>query len=228
MSTTAPSVDPTREAPARAGRDRVDVWQVAIGAGDGAPGAATLTEAERALGARLRIGADAWMASRAALRRILARYLGVAPAEVALESDANGKPRLAPGRHPDLRFNLSHSGDVALVALRLGHEVGVDVERLRPDVDGIPIAREVFSARERAAMPRLAPDDPAGAFFRAWVRHEALAKATGRGIGAPPGDGDARFTTRDLDGIPGYAAAVTSAGTAWHVWRVGPEWAGRE
>jgi phosphopantetheinyl transferase len=112
---------------------------------------------------------------------------------------------------------------MAVIAVRLGHEVGVDVEVPREGVDGEAIARELFSAPERAAMTALAKTDPAGAFFRTWVRHEALAKATGRGVAGVTTAADAeRFTVRELDGLPGYVAAVASEGDGWSVTRA--EW----
>ena len=73
-----------------------------------------------------------FVASRAALRAILGRYLDVAPAEVAIVYDSSGKPRLADAAaKPGLYFNLAHSGGLGLVAVTQGCELGVDVEMLR-------------------------------------------------------------------------------------------------
>jgi hypothetical protein len=91
-------------------------------------------------------------------------------------------------------------------------------------VDGAAIERDVFAPHERAAMAMDAGGKRGGAFFRSWVRREALAKATGRGVVFPPASGDAaRFGVRDLDGIPGYAAALASEGADWSVRRAGAE-----
>jgi 4'-phosphopantetheinyl transferase len=213
------------DAPAlEAALDRVDLWVIALepeaslGRPDSPDSFDSLDPGERAFAARLRMGAGTWSAVRAALRRVLGCYLGLAPANVALESGSNGKPRLALGAGSDLRFNHSHSGDVALIAVRLGHEVGVDVEAIRPGVDGAAIAREIFDAFERDA---LAGHDSDESFFRAWARHEALAKATGRGIADGPEPGDrSRFKVLDVEGIPGCAAALASEGNGWSVRRV--------
>jgi 4'-phosphopantetheinyl transferase len=198
---------------ASASPDRVDVWQVVLDPSANAEAWPTLGKLEREHAARLRVGAAQWAGARAALRRVLARYLGIAPGEVAMESGANGKPRLAPGAGADLRFNLSHSGNLALIAVRLGHEVGIDLEEVRPEVDGAAIAREVIPHHEASAMA--APVSGVH-FFRTWVRREALMKATGQGVVSPPtADATARFQVRDLDCATGFVAALASEGAAW-------------
>jgi 4'-phosphopantetheinyl transferase len=198
--------------------DLVDLWQVRLERVASAATLHTLAPAERGFARRLRIGAGEWATARAALRCILARYLGLAARDVEFETDANGKPRLAPGAGDGLRFNLSHSGGVALVVVRLGHEVGVDLEELRPGVDGVAITREVFGEREPDKLPTTAEHERE--FFRAWVRREALAKAAGRGIvlhlAQRP---DHRFTVRDVDGPAGFAAAIASEGSRWSIRR---------
>ena len=201
----------------RASRERVDVWRVALAEGD--TGALyALSPAERTRAARLRWGAGRWVTAHVALRRVLGSYLDQPPERVALVTGPNGKPRLESAAGADLRFNLSHSGAMALIAVRLGNEVGVDVEQIREEVDGAAITRDLFNERERASMTTHATGSDRVAFFRAWVRREALAKATGRGIADAPREGEAAPpTVRDLDGIPGYAAAVASEGAGWMV-----------
>jgi 4'-phosphopantetheinyl transferase len=209
-------------ADARPDREHVTVWAVELDLPPDALAAALalMSPDERALASRLKGDAPRWVAARAALRRILATPLGVAPSEVAFAAGPHGKPALAPGAHPDIRFSLSHSGALALIAVRVGHEVGVDVEVPREGVDGEAIARELFSGPERAVMAALEKVDPARAFFRTWVCHEALAKATGRGVAGTTSAADAeRFTVRELEGLPGYVAAVASEGDAWSVTR---------
>lgn len=221
MSEQATLLDAPAGPVMHAARDRVDLRVIPLATAGAAasPGALDcLNPGELAFASRLRNGAAAWSAARVALRRVIAGYLGCSAAEVALETGPSGKPRLAAGPGPDLRFNLSHSGHVALVAVRLGHEVGVDVEAIRPGVDMAAIARENFDGSERAA---LSGDGTAESFFRAWTHHEALAKCSGRGIASGPDAGDAsRFRVLDVEGIPGYAAAVASEGDGWSVRRV--------
>lgn len=222
---TAPAGAPARTAAVtteRAARDRVDLWRAPLDLPPAEAEAAweTLSGPERAHAARLRTGGSRWAAARAALRGVLARYLGVEPARVAFVTVAGGKPRLAPGPGADLRFNLSHSGGLALVAVRLGREVGVDLEELRDGVDGDAVAREFFGEPERARLAALAAAGQPHAFFHAWVRREAFAKASGRGISAPADRSEgARYGVRELGGLAGYAAAVASEGHGWSVRR---------
>jgi len=192
---------------------RVDAWILPL---DLPPGEsrAVLNTAERAHAARLRVGGARWAASRAALRRVLGRYLGADPASLEYETGARGKPRL---RSPalDLRFSLAHSDDTALLAVRLGHDVGADLERIRDDVDVAGIARTMFGPRERAELQAPGSAAPREAFFRAWTRREALAKSTGAGIAEPGAGGWTGHAVRELHGIPGFAAAVASEGADW-------------
>ena len=83
-----------------------------------------------------------YVAAHGALRAILGGYLNTTPAGVPIRYTPQGKPYLAPPSS-DIRFNLSHSGELALIAVTRGREVGVDVERIRP----------VSAWREIAAKP---------------------------------------------------------------------------
>jgi 4'-phosphopantetheinyl transferase len=140
-----------------------------------------------------------WAVARAGLRALLGRALDADPA--ALEIDATAKPRLEPPS--PLRFNLSHSGDVALVALATEREVGVDVEEIRRRRDVGRLASRTMLAAERAAIDEAG--DRERAFHRHWVAKEAFAKATARGIASP------RSFEVSLDG-PGGPRLVHVAG----------------
>jgi 4'-phosphopantetheinyl transferase len=144
--------------------------------------------------------------AHAALRRLLAQALGVAPAAVAWQVGAQGKPALADPRAP--AFNLSHSGDVALVALSFEHEVGVDVEVLGPQRDVPGVSDLVFTPSERAWMRAGGTADLDRRFLQLWTRKEACIKAIGSGLSLPPGEFDA--------GPGGIAGTAT------------PRWQGRD
>eukprot|EP00534_Pseudo-nitzschia_fraudulenta_P007117 CAMPEP_0201188844 /NCGR_PEP_ID=MMETSP0851-20130426/136472_1 /ASSEMBLY_ACC=CAM_ASM_000631 /TAXON_ID=183588 /ORGANISM="Pseudo-nitzschia fraudulenta, Strain WWA7" /LENGTH=123 /DNA_ID=CAMNT_0047474559 /DNA_START=129 /DNA_END=496 /DNA_ORIENTATION=- len=75
--------------------------------------------------------AQQYVVYHAALRDILARYLDVEPAEIVYESGEFGKPNIIRGQAGELRFNLTHSSELAVVAVSMGMEVGVDIERIR-------------------------------------------------------------------------------------------------
>jgi 4'-phosphopantetheinyl transferase len=185
---TAPRVD---DWPPPAGRvalraDEVHVWRIVVGAGAGdAAAIETLSEAERGRAARFHFADDRerYVASHVALRGILAAYLEAAPASLAFGEGPQGKPFVdAPVHGRALRFSLSHSGDVGLVAVSREREVGVDVERVRAreDLDGL--AARYFSPRERAALAGIAERDRLRAFFEIWTLKEAYLKACGDGL----------------------------------------------
>jgi 4'-phosphopantetheinyl transferase len=196
--------------------NEVDVWQIALDAA--APDdvlSRLLSDVERERIARFHFERDrrAYAASHAALRRILAGYVGGGdPAAIEFTASANGKPALL---NPlGVSFNLSHSGDVAMVAVARGREVGIDVERIRSEIDYTAIARRFFHPNEAAGLGE------AGAFFTLWTRKEALVKARGLTLDAglrlseAPG-----FTVRSIDAPSGYAAAVAAEGDGWAVAR---------
>jgi len=192
--------------------------------------AATLAPDERERVARLRPGPHRrrFVAGRGLLRVILGAYLGSDPGRVPLAYGAAGKPHLA-GTAAALAFNLSHSDGLAVCAVAVDREVGIDVERLRPIPDMLEIAACCFSARERAFLAWLDDAERVGAFFRAWTRKEAWLKATGCGLplgpervevtmaaGEPPrllgvaglADAPRRWSLHDLFLRPGYVAAL--------------------
>jgi 4'-phosphopantetheinyl transferase len=161
---------------------------------------------------RIEVGVDDRLgAARRALGEILALYLG-GPEEVELSVAANGKPRLAtaPGR---LSFNLSHSGDLALVAIAPGGvEVGVDVERLRSRRDLARLAARWLPEADAAAVAAASETERERVFYAAWTRHEARVKCAGAGLDADPPPGE-DVVARQIEIDPGYAAAVALEST---------------
>ena len=92
---------------------------------------------------------------RAALRRVLGRYLGIAAGKVALVDGEHGRPSLAEGHDPALGFNWSHSGEHALIAVGRGIAPGIDLERRRPRPRALEIANRYFSPDEAACLANL-------------------------------------------------------------------------
>lgn len=113
-------------------------------------------------------------------RQVLGRVLDVPPQQIEFEVDARGKPALSAAQNPeDWRFNLAHSADAVLMAVVQGREVGVDIERVRPNVNWRGVAQTAFSALEREGVGGLP------AFYSLWTAKEAYLKACGWGLGAP-------------------------------------------
>jgi 4'-phosphopantetheinyl transferase len=122
-----------------------------------------------------------FVAARAGLRVILGACLDVDARAIGFRYGPRGRPSLDGAFDPRLHFSVSHSGDVALVAVTRDGRIGVDIERHRP-VPGLePLLNRFFSPRERAALPD--GDGPrTEAFFRHWTLKEAWLKATGEGL----------------------------------------------
>jgi len=139
-----------------------------------------LSPAERLRHEAFRLPADRerFLLGRAGLRLLLGAWLQLAPEAVPLEPGAHGKPICPIGP----RFNLSHSGDLILLALHATRPVGVDVERLRPDLAWPALARRLFSQTERLALERCPAAERPEAALATWCRLEARLKARGTGL----------------------------------------------
>jgi 4'-phosphopantetheinyl transferase len=124
---------------------------------------------------------------RGLVRQVLAGYLETEPGRIRFVYGPQGKPGLPATA---LRFNLSHSGGRALLAVTRGRELGVDIERIRPEIDCLGIARRVFSEAEQRALRAVPEPLRRRAFFAAWTRKEAYVKARGGGLSIPLRDFD--------------------------------------
>lgn len=205
----------------------------------------TADEMERARRFRFARHRERFIVGRAALRIILAGYLGVGPADLRLSYTACGKPVLRADLGEELHFNLSHSDNLALCAVARGRRLGIDLERIRPVPEADQIAEDYFTARETAALRDLSAHDKAKAFLRYWVLREAYGKALGDGLSLaldqclvslspeqptklPQAPGDRceapRWRLAELLPGPGYVAAIAVEGHAWRLscWHWGP------
>lgn len=114
-----------------------------------------------------------------AKRIILASCTGEEPQDLRFDLQPKGKPYLKGLANPPF-FNLSHSADLAALAVCETTEVGVDIEHERPVEQGL--ARRFFSAAEADALDAISLDQRRDAFLRCWTRKEAYLKATGMGL----------------------------------------------
>jgi 4'-phosphopantetheinyl transferase len=172
--------------------------------------------------------------ARASLRIILSRYLQTRPARLQLETGDYGKPYLVnrPGAY-DLRFNLSHSNRLALIAIARDREVGVDVEFMRPNFVTEDVVKHFFSRVEGEEFAAVAPAFKTQSFFNCWTRKEAYIKGRGEGLSCSLDEFDvslapgvpatllesrldptevSRWSMQDLFPAPGYAATVAVEG----------------
>ena len=123
-----------------------------------------------------------FIVARAALRRTAGAYLEAAPARLRFDYNPHGKPFLA---DVPLQFNVSHAGELALLAFAWERAVGVDIEMIRPLRDVEALARANFAAEEVDALLALPRAERQRAFFNAWTRKEAFVKAVGDGLTYP-------------------------------------------
>lgn len=128
--------------------------------------------------------AERFMIGRAALRWLLGYRLRIDPRDVPIKRDARGRPQLA---DMALDFNVSHTRDVALVAISdiAGARIGVDVEHEERRVDHVGLARKFLTAREQESLAGFTGDAHRRAFLQRWTCKEAMSKATGDALSAP-------------------------------------------
>jgi 4'-phosphopantetheinyl transferase len=165
---------------------------------------------------------------RGLLRLLLGRYLHHDPRALRLIEGPAGKPEVAEIPSPGaVRFNVSRSDGLVVLAFALDRHVGIDVERVRPDVAADGVAETFFAPDEAAALRALPASLQPAVFFDAWTRKEAYVKATGqgltRGLESVRADGShdeaGRWTIRTLHPGPGYAAALVVEGGGWELHR---------
>jgi 4'-phosphopantetheinyl transferase len=156
---------------------------------------------------------DAFVASHSWLRTLLGHYLQTDPRSLEFLFGKYGKPTI---RSAAIHFNLSHSGAMAACAVTRDHEVGIDIERVRPLPDLESIARRFFDPEDSGKLLELGEEERVSAFFRYWTRKEAYVKAIGARLMEiqPPA---ANWSLIDLDAGPDYAAAVAIRGSNWTV-----------
>jgi 4'-phosphopantetheinyl transferase len=194
----------------------------------------SVDESERSLRFRFAKDRQNFIAVRALLRRLLASYLDRAPEKLVFVYSPAGKPALY---ESEIRFNLSHSGEVALLAFARNREVGIDLELVRRNVEVESIAHRFFSPHEQQELAAIDGDERFQAFFRGWTRKEAYLKATGAGLTLPLSNFDVSLSAGNPDcllnpkqgqpqAIPswrlcdlttsgGYVAALCARGRDW-------------
>ncbi|HEV3037565.1 MAG TPA: 4'-phosphopantetheinyl transferase superfamily protein [Candidatus Angelobacter sp.] len=180
-----------------------------------------------------------FLVSHGMVRTVLGRYLALKPLELRFGEGPKGKPDLVPEQNPlGLTFNLSHSGEFALMGVASKLIMGIDIEVIRVDFGGQEIAERFFSPYEVATLLSLPQDQRAEAFFYCWTRKEAYIKAQGEGLSLPLDSFDvtfapgtepallrvadhpnevARWKLYDIDVGPGYKAALMIEGKQHHL-----------
>ena len=244
------AAQPREAAEFQASPGQLDVWCIDLDLPDGVVACCEpcLEPSERLRAGRFRAARDRrrYSVAHAALRWLLSRHTGRRPHELRFAAGPQGKPMLEPGSGDALSFNLSRSGDLALIGITAGARLGLDVEQLRVVEDAAAIARSLFSPGECSRLAALGPEGADAGFLACWTRKEAFVKALGAGLSFPLDrfevtlgrddarllrvDGDAEAARRwhlvDLDPAPGYigAAALDADVPACRLRRLDPDW----
>jgi 4'-phosphopantetheinyl transferase len=178
------------------GSHQVDIWRVSL---DLPPVSvkqmeSTLPadESERASKFHFDYDRNRFTLAHASLRRVLARYLHIQPHRINFSVNEYGKPSLPP--ETEIHFNLSHSSKFALIAVSRNRNIGVDVEKIRVDIELENLASRYFSPHESSELLALPPEQRAIGFFNCWTRKEAYIKAQGLGLSLPLDSFDVSLT----------------------------------
>jgi 4'-phosphopantetheinyl transferase len=141
------------------------------------------TEQDRASRFKFETDRRRYVIAHATLRSILSIYVNSPAQELQFDSGPYNKPELAPMHaKKKIEFNLSHSHEVAVIAVTRGREIGVDVEWVREDFAFDEVAQRFFTTREVAALHALPHHLQREAFYKCWTSKEAFLKAKGTGL----------------------------------------------
>lgn len=158
-----------------------------------------------------------------ALRHLLARKLNRAAADLCIEIGPAGKPVISSRQGTTTpHFNLSHSEDMALIAISGDHPLGIDIERYRKGIDVEMLTQQYFAPGEARQILSLPDAEQAQAFLTCWTRKEAYLKATGSGLSTP-------LDSFEVSALPGAAprlltvAGDSQAANPWRFVDLGDE-----
>jgi len=148
-----------------------------------------------------------YVVTRALVRSVLSERLRQPAAQIVLSRTSTGKPVLDDSLH----FNITHSGDLVLMAVTDTRPVGVDVERRRPvaRVDALEARWLTAAERNDYNQLRALGLDDSDAFLRIWSLKEARLKALGVGIA---GAGDAPVESVEALPLDDLLAALAPSG----------------
>jgi 4'-phosphopantetheinyl transferase len=186
--------------------DEVQLWRIEL---DDTTGlldryASLLNTAEQTRANRRSVGQvrDHFTIGRACLRLLLGNALAMDAHDVDITKGIHGKPEIKAIGERSVSFNLAHSKDTILIALRRHGALGVDVEHIDRSADLMDVARDNFTENESNSLAAIAdPQERLRTFYIYWTRKEAIGKADGRGLLLPMASFDVSFETMDSQPI---------------------------
>jgi 4'-phosphopantetheinyl transferase len=163
----------------------MQVWSASLDTEDSSRFYYLLSEDEKKRAARLksRSAASGQIIGRGILRLLLGKYIGVNPRDLVFSKNPFGKPFLSNPMDSAIRFNLTHSGSLLLIAIGKGKQIGIDVEKIEENIDFSGISSLVFSSDEQRSLSR--SNNPILDFYALWTAKEAILKASGQGFSYP-------------------------------------------
>jgi 4'-phosphopantetheinyl transferase len=165
---------------------------------------------------------DRYIFSHGLLRSLLGAYVECAPQQFVFETKQHHKPFLvSPYCGNDIRFNLSHSEDMVLIAVTRGVEVGVDVEHIRKIPDALQIVNSTFSVDERKFLNSLPPGDFEESFFAYWTSKEAFLKGIGKGLSYPLDKFSISFLSKESESLV-YIHDDQGNALCWKIIQISP------
>lgn len=214
----------------------MDVWRISTSLQNDnlAKFYSVLTPDQRARAKRMRVREkrNQYVIAQGLTRMLIGKRVGADPRALEFDRGPKGKPYLG-GEYADagIQFNMTHTSHMALVAITLNREVGIDVERIRENLQWEKLANRYFSPLEYSGYSKLPEAVRLRAFFTCWTRKEAVLKAIGTGLGGglasfdvsadpdtPPALLDNRWngrfhgnwTLHQLQPGPGYVATLVA------------------
>jgi len=125
--------------------------------------------------------------TRALLRYVLSEYYNnISPKDCRFTKNGYGKPEISPEMLVQyLSFNLSHSGNMIVLAVTNERAIGVDIESLKQKTPTADLAKHYFATEEYQQLKGLPNNEFHSRFFDFWTLKEAYIKACGLGLSIP-------------------------------------------
>ncbi len=179
----------------RLSTEHVDVWRISTSLRDDevAKFVSVLSSDQRARAERMRVAEKRrqYIVAQGLTRMLLGTVLDADPEALEFDRGPKGKPYLGGAfASAGIQFNMTHTSHLALIAMTLNREVGVDIERIRENLQWEKLARRYFSPLEYRDFSTLPEGVRLRAFFTCWTRKEAVLKAIGTGLGGGLGSFD--------------------------------------
>jgi 4'-phosphopantetheinyl transferase len=191
----------------------IHVWRINL---DRSPSAYALLlspdEKTRADRFHKSVDQERFTVARGMLRQIIGQYLQQPPQSLTFSYGDHGKPMIA-----NLEFNLSHTSNLALLAVSIDRPVGIDLEQVHPMENLTKLAARFFTVEEHQNIVTADEADRTELFFRIWTGKEAYLKAIGVGLGGLQSIMHPDWDVREITPADGFVGAIAAPGKDWEV-----------